>query len=430
MNITGNKKNNTLNGTDGDDVISGLGGKDTLNGKKGNDQLFGGNGNDVLRGGTGDNFFNGGEGNDTYYLTGRYENVEVGLGDDRIDLSSFSKGDGYLGVHFHAAAKGVFAIIDGEEDFGVIRIENGSEPEGLVEFKNLNNALQLDYSKPEGGMGIDGTAYDDVFMIDPGEQGWIQIKPGEGEDVIQIMGTTGTVRLDYSDMSDGIFANLKFGLIVDGGNGFSVDRIIGEGRAKELRGTDFDDVIYGSREDDRFILRQGDDFVAGGAGVDTIRYDRSGVDAVQVDLSKGTATGVWNGQAFTHKLKNIENIRGSRADNDTLSGNFKDNQIDGKGGNDTIQGKGGNDVLIGGDGNDKFIFKNNDGNDYIVDFNTSGSKEKISLKGVAEITSFNDLMSSHISDIGGWAYIDDGAGLTITLQGVSTADLSNNDFVF
>ena len=430
MDITGTSADETLTGTVDADTISGLEGNDILKGRGGDDDLLGGDGNDSLRGGTGDNYFNGGAGDDKYVLTGRYETVEVGFGEDLIDLSSFSMGDGYLGIQAHSGATGIFALIDGEEDFGVIRIDNGPDPEGLVFFENLNNALQLDYSKPEGGMGILGTDYDDVFMIDPGAQGWIQIRPGEGSDIIQIEGTSGTVRLDYSDQADGIFANLKFGIVVDGGAGFGTDRIIGEGRVKELRASDFDDIIYGSRYDDRFILRQGDDFVAGGGGNDTIRYDRSGVEAVTVNLSKGTATGIWNGEAFTHTLKNIESIRGSRDDNDTLTGNAKDNTILGRGGNDTIQGKGGDDTLFGQDGFDKFIFKNNDGNDSIQDFDALSSKEKINLKGVSEITDFTDLMNNHITDTGWGAIIDDGAGLVITLFNMTFSDLDSTDFIF
>ncbi|WP_424986636.1 calcium-binding protein [Microbulbifer sp. S227A] len=440
MDITGTNSRDILNGTSDADNISGLGGNDLLKGLGGNDFLDGGNGRDTLRGGSGDNYFVGGAGDDTYLLSGTYETVEVGLGEDLVDLSSFSMGDGFLTLLPHAGALGLFALIDGEEDFGVLRIDNGLDEEGLVFFEDLNNALQLDYSKPEGGMGIIGTAFDDMFLIDPGAQGWIQIRPGEGEDLIQIEGTSGTVRLDYMDQTDGIFANLKFGTVVDGSPGFTIDRIVGEGHVSQLRATDHDDIIYGSKENETFILRQGEDFVSGGAGIDTVRYDRSGVEAVSVNLSQRSATGIWNGEEFSHTLNNIENVRGSRNDNDRLIGSSKDNQIDGRGGADTIQGRGGDDTLIGGDGNDKFIFRNNDGNDVIVDFNTASNAEKINLKAVSEITSFNDLVSNHLTETPLYvdgspspvqtAFIDDGAGLTILLQGVRMADLDSGDFIF
>jgi Ca2+-binding RTX toxin-like protein len=283
-------------------------------------------------------------------------------------------------------------------------------------------------------MQVIGTDFDDTFLIDPGAQGWIQIRPGEGEDEIRIEGTTGTVRLDYSDQNDSIFANLKFGIIVDGGQGFDVDRITGSGAVTQLRGTDFDDTIYGGNADETFILRQGDDFVSGGQGIDTVRYDRSGVEAVTVDLGFGTATGIWNGQAFSDTLRNIENVRGSRTENDTLRGSTKDNVIDGRGGNDLIQGKAGNDILFGGDGFDRFLFKDNDGDDYIGDFDALNDREKINLRQVTEITNFADLMANHVSEASGpgfqQTYISDGVGLNITLDGVALADLNAGDFIF
>ena len=434
MKITGDSTDQTLDGTIDADVIKGLGGADILNGLGGNDRLEGGKGDDTLNGGTGDNTFIGGLGDDTYVLTGRYENIVVGLGQDTVDLSDFSMGDGYLGIAAGNSAKGVFALIDGDEDFGVIRIDNGSDPEGLVMFEDLNNALQLDFSKPEGGMGIDGTAFADTFLIDAGEQGWIQIRPGEGADTIKIEGDSGTVRLDYSDQTDGIFANLKFGFVIDGGDGFVVDQIEGSGRVRELRGTDHDDTMYGSKFDDRFILRQGDDFVAGGRGSDTVRYDRSGVDRVVVDLGKETATGTWNGEAFSDTLRSIENVRGSRNDNDKLTGSKADNTLEGRGGNDVLTGKRGNDNLVGGEGDDRFVFRDGDRFDYIRDFEADNNKEKIHLRAVTEITSSSDLITNHMTDTidanRTVSYINDGADLVITLEGIRIADLDSGDFIF
>ncbi|MEX0301069.1 MAG: calcium-binding protein, partial [Leisingera sp.] len=314
MNIDGTSGSEILNGTNssdlikgfgGDDTLNGSGGKDTLVGGDGDDQLNGDGGHDILRGGSGDNFFSGGAGDDTYQLTGRYDVVETGLGDDLIDLSNFAKGEGFLTVGAHSSATGLSAIIDGEEDFGLIITSNGGGETGITEFRDLNNALQLSPAGPEGGMQISGTAFDDEFFIDPGEDGWIQIRPGEGNDLIRIEGTEGTVRLDYVDAADGIYANLKLGIVIDGGEPHGRDVIIGDGRLKEFRGSDHDDRIHGSQEDDRIISRQGDDTISGGRGFDTIRYDRSGVDAVDVDLEAGTATGTWRGESFTDSLKNI-----------------------------------------------------------------------------------------------------------------------------
>ena len=51
------RRNDTLNGTAGNDLILGLGGNDTLNGLAGNDILVGGAGTDTLNGGLGDDTY-------------------------------------------------------------------------------------------------------------------------------------------------------------------------------------------------------------------------------------------------------------------------------------------------------------------------------------------------------------------------------------
>ena len=78
----------------------------------------------------------------------------------------------------------------------------------------------------------------------------------------------------------------------------------------------------------------------------------SRVDAVEVDLLFGEAFGNWNGVAFTNTLSNIEEVRGSRTGNDTISGDLNDNYLDGQGGDDLFFAGGGNNTIIGGAGTD------------------------------------------------------------------------------
>lgn len=60
----GDKRGNTLNGSNGPDLILGLDGNDLINGKGGNDIICGGDGVDFLLGGDGDDVLDGGLGND------------------------------------------------------------------------------------------------------------------------------------------------------------------------------------------------------------------------------------------------------------------------------------------------------------------------------------------------------------------------------
>jgi Ca2+-binding RTX toxin-like protein len=54
--ITGNDKDNQLDGTRNDDTIRGKGGDDHINGRDGADKLFPGSGEDIVQGGDGNDF--------------------------------------------------------------------------------------------------------------------------------------------------------------------------------------------------------------------------------------------------------------------------------------------------------------------------------------------------------------------------------------
>jgi len=442
--ITGLAGNDTIEGGAGDDTLFGNGGHDAIFGEEGNDRLNGGGGDDFLSGGAGYNIIRPGEGEDM---------IEIGLGDDHILLDGRTPGEGFLMIQAHSGAQGMFALIDGDANFGGFSVYNDQfEPAGGALITDLNNALQLDYSKAEGGMAIYGTEYADEFLIDAGEKGWIMITPGEGEDIIHIEGESGTVRLDYADQDGGIFANLRFGLVIDGSEGFTRDRIVGGGHVRELRATDYDDDIFGSNHDERFILRAGNDSLNGRGGNDTVRYDRNDVtDGVEVDLGQKIAIGVWGDDNFSHSLKNIESVRGSKTGDDIIKGNAAENTLDGKGGKDLLAGRGGNDALfggdgndtldggsgddymLGGDGNDKFVFEDNDGSDTIGDFDNGA--DKINLRAIfSDISDFSDLQANHLSEVtddnGTHSVINYGIDDAIVLLSVINADLSGTDFLF
>lgn len=454
--LTGGTDQDTLNGFGGNDTLIGNGNDDVLNGNGGSDDLFGGLGNDTLIAGTGNDYLEGGEGDDLYILRGDLfeDYVRVGLGDDTIDARQASSSGGFLSVDLDSSVESALFLIDGVENFAAIVSDLGSGNFGFTDILGLNGYMEFNEVNTNGGAGFTGTSGDDLFLVDAGDSGWVSIRPGEGNDEIRIEGN-GIVRLDYADASAGIFANLHFGIVADATPGFGLDRITGSGGVRELRGSDFDDEIFGSDADERFILRQGDDFVAGRGGTDTVRYDRSNVGPIDVDLTQNTATGTWSGNAFTHTLLSIENIRGSRDGADDITGNGKDNQLEGRGGNDTIDGHGGSDVVLGQDGNDRldggigddyleggsgfdrFIFRDNSGNDFIGDFDTNAF-EDIVLREVTAITDFTDLQTNHLSeglrthnDVEALSsIISDGAGMTITIYGVTNAELAADDFIF
>ncbi len=209
------------------------------------------------------------------------------------------------------------------------------------------------------GIEFEGSDVADIFNITDGNSTWFNLRGNEGNDTFNIvLNSIGRLSYDYGSAGNptsGIDANFVTGLITDGFGGTDTLNILsGSGRI-EIQGTDLDDTFTGSARDERFITRTGNDTVDGGSGADLVRYDRNGVDAVNVDLAAQTATGVWNAAVFTDTLINIENVRGSRQGNDILLGDAIENVFEGRGGNDSIDGRGGNDYILGEDGNDTII---------------------------------------------------------------------------
>ncbi|MCE8525050.1 calcium-binding protein [Ruegeria pomeroyi] len=265
-------------------------------------------------------------------------NIDTGTGRDVVDLSDIT--DSYAEIaHNDGLTAGITANVNGTTNVG--RIDKGAG--GSTILLNPASAMLAD------GLAIWGTNFADTLNITSVVDGFAQVRGLGGNDQINIGASDGFTRLDYRDSPAGIVANLATGIIQDGHGG--TDTVTGT--ATELRGSMQADRIIGSSADERFILMAGNDTLDGGAGNDWVRYDRNRVDAVEVDLAAGTATGTWRGTSFTHSITGIENINGSRNDADLLQGNGNNNQINGRGGNDTINGRGGDDTLVGEAGDDR-----------------------------------------------------------------------------
>ncbi len=250
-----------VQGTGYDDIIvssnsnsslEGLEGNDKLTGGTGDDNLDGGAGNDTLIGGTGDNFFQGGAGTDSY-AGGTL------AGNNQFDKISYQNETGGNGIAATYTGGGNLTIID---TFG-----NTESATGIEQIKGSQYADL--FTGSTGDDSAEGMGGGDTFNM------------GLGRDFVEYdhevdAGTTQGVIINLSAAA--ISATLNNGLeTVQAGrarDSFGATDILSG--VENVGGTDFNDVIYGSSDDNNLKGENGTDIIHGGAGNDNIRGDEGG----------------------------------------------------------------------------------------------------------------------------------------------------------
>ena len=400
--VWGGPGNDVIRGNAGANRLYGYGGDDELYGDDGDDWLYGGSGNDVLDPGDNDN---------------GYDWISGSAGNDRIVYTDAGP-RAYQEIDYSDLGVRIRATIDGATNRGTI--DKGSA--GTDTIVDITNPLGL------WGFGLHGTRSDDVFDLTLGDGQWMQVRGRAGNDTFNIhTGSDSVVRVDYRSSPAGIHVDLGAGRVRNDGHG-DTDTI--RGRVWEIRGSDFSDTIIGSGNDESFIGRAGNDRIDGGGGFDRLRFDRfwNVIIGLDVDLEDGTAEGVWDGKAFSYKVSNIEEVRGSYGD-DSLRGSAGDDRLRGGAGDDTIAGGAGDDALWGGDGDDVFVFEPGNGRDYIADF-TDGD-DVIFLRGFG--LSKSDVMSaarpSEDGTMGTWIDLTGHGGRWIDIGHFVFDNLDESDFL-
>ncbi len=171
-------------------------------------------------------------------------------------------------------------------------------------------------------------------------------------------------------------------------------------------------------------------------GIDTINAAAITTDSV-INLATdaaGTPDGVFGGSVLAGNALTIdsaaiiENAFAGDGD-DLLIGNSAANNLSGGRGDDTFYGGAGDDTLDGGLGDDLFVIAAGDGLDVIQGF-TAGlaGGDVIDLTAQPEFTDFQSLLAA-MSDNGVDTTITFGTGDTLTLAGVTKADLTESDFI-
>ena len=397
------------------------------------ENIIGSDFNDGLFGNNEVNHIFGGAGNDTIHSFGGADTLDGGEG---IDLALFSAGSA-VEVDLDENGNAISSFGD-----SLISIENingsvaGNDTISGNDFSNvLNGQGGDDILNGEGGDDtLIGSAGNDTII---GGAGIDSIDGGEGIDTVDFSSASAGVIIDLDVNSAGAAGTpSQDGGILDappaaGGQVLEevddVENIIGSNFNDGLFGNNEINLLQGGAGNDTIHSFGGADTLDGGEGIDLALFSAGG--AVEVDLDE-------NGNAissFGDVLISIENINGSVAGNDTLTGNNSSNVLNGQAGDDILNGEGGNDTLTGGagvdtltggTGADTFNFGFDSGFDVITDF------ESIDTLDVSVFYSDFDQVLGATTQNGNDAFIDFGSGDSVTLENVAVGDLTADNFLF
>ncbi|MBO9405794.1 cadherin-like domain-containing protein, partial [Shimia sp. R9_1] len=272
--------------------------------------------------------------------------------------------------------------------------------------------------------GIYGTANDDTFNVtlSNSDFAWIGVFDSGGDDTVNLFGGTGWLRVDAGEDGENVTADLGAGTVSWGTDSTTIN-FLGDisDVTLNLRTHAGDDNVIGSEGRDSIILGPGTDVADGRGGFDSIQYNRFDIfEGVTVNLATGIATGIWDGQAFTHTLSNFERVRGSAFD-DYLTASETGSHLQGHAGNNTLIGGSGRDTLWGWEGDELFD-------------SSAGSTETQGYGDLIEPWSGSDTIIGHQAhweagegiEIGYWNLTGTG-GLQVTLGLEGSGTVTSNN---
>ncbi len=311
-----------------------------------------------------------------------------------------------------------------------------------------------------GGFGDDslnGGGGDDDFLIGMGD-GFDSFEGGSGYDVVKAtaenvkIGLIGNFNASVEEFSCAGFDNVSItgtwqAQVMDFSNvtltdityvdaGFGNDTVTGSAGNDVLIGNKGDDTLNGGAGDDDFLIRLGDGFDTfdGGAGFDQILADGDNVnigilngfanDVEEISANGNTNVGIlgkWYAQIFDFSNTVLDGI----AQIDLDGG---DDTAIGSAGDDTIIGGRGDDTLTGGLGADTFVFRNEEGDDVVTDFEIG--IDTVQLDGVVGFGDYASVQAAMTQD-GADVLLDFGGNHhSIRFEDTLLAALTSDQFEF
>jgi Ca2+-binding RTX toxin-like protein len=348
-------------GTAGDDVI------------RGNDldnRLEGRGGNNVLDGGLGDDTLIGGSGIDAADYTS-HDSLAVQRGEQYVIALGLSGRAGSFTLSQPGSRPVPLEVVESDVLIGIENVNGSNHAETITGNERANT---LD---GRGGSDILDGGFGDDLLIGNGGTDTASYLSHDGllddgsPDVISLGNGT----------SDGSYT--RFQALGPIRQAVEIDVLRG---IENVTGSDSNEIINGNDGINVLDGRGGNDILDGGLGNDTLIGGNSGTDtasylshdtlaippggeSVTISLGLGGADGSYIRTALvsglqqpveTDVLRGIENVTGSSNHLETITGNERDNVLDGRGGNDNIDGGLGNDVIIGGAGPDTVSYASHD----------------------------------------------------------------------
>ena len=359
-----------LTGTDNDDVLIATGAAANV--------LIGGAGDDILAGGGGTDIIDGGEGIDTNSFQGIGFGVTANVNADGTGTAEYGPvSETFTGIEnltgtdnddvLTATGAATNVLIGGAgDDFisggGGSDVTDGGEGIDTVSFADIGPAVTVSVDETGTGEAVYSPA-PGVNVVDTlANFEIIEGREGDGDTIDVSTFSTG-VRIDLDTNTPTPGPNSQDGVVEVAG-----ETVLTLSDFENIIGTDFDDVLLGNNEfnvidggagNDAIHSFGGADEIDGGTGTDTLLLTATPV-GTEVTLDEtGSGTVVING-ADADVFSNFENVTGSAAGDDVLTGNQVDNVLNGNGGDDILTGGLGNDTLIGGEGTDTADFSDID----------------------------------------------------------------------